>query len=393
MSLVLNVEILGEFKKLTAATQGANNQLQTMGDKAKKISGGIKSAFLAIGVGLSFKAIAQGFEETTKAAEREIKGRNNLTLAIENNTDATASQIKEVHKYIAATEVASAVNDDVLRPALGSLIRATGDTNRAMKLMDVAMDVAAGTGKDLGSISEAMSKALNGNVGALRRLVPTLNDTEDPMIQLERAFKGANEEAAKQKTWERFEIIMGNIKEMVGEILLPVLNRFSEWFQEVYPKIQDFFKALNDPTTSLGKVWQNFGAILSNTADQFNKMLAVFGVSGIKFEDVLGFVNMLTAGFGQLFFMVGRVAEIIGAIITLDFNKAFKLASTFGQDYSSLVASQNRAMAGPMIMGSEERRAQNVTININQGNITAQEIAEKVNRANRATGTNLIRNT
>jgi hypothetical protein len=392
MSLVLNVEILGEFKKLTAATQGANNQLQTMGDKAKKISGGIKSAFLAIGVGLSFKAITQGFEETTKAAEKEIKGRNNLTLAIENNTDATASQIKEVHKYIAATEVASAVNDDILRPALGNLVRATGDTSRAMKLMDVALDVAAGTGKDLGSISEAMSKALNGNVGALRRLVPTLNDTEDPMIQLERAFKGANEEAAKQKTWERFEIIMGNIKEMVGEILLPVLNSFSAWFQEVYPKIQDFFKALNDPTTSLGKVWQNFGAILSNTADQFNKMLAVFGVSGIKFEDVLGFVNMLTAGFGQLFFMVGRVAEIIGAIITLDFNKAFKLASTFGQDYSSLVASQNRAMAGPMIVSPEERRAQNVTININQGNITAQQIAEKVNRANRATGTNLIRN-
>jgi hypothetical protein len=363
-----------------------------MGDKAKKISGGIKSAFLAIGVGLSFKAITQGFEETTKAAEREIKGRNNLTLAIENNTDATASQIKEVHKYIAATEISAAVNDDILRPALGNLVRATGDTSRAMKLMDVALDVAAGTGKDLGSISEAMSKALNGNVGALRRLVPTLNDTEDPMIQLERAFKGANEEAAKQKTWERFEIIMGNIKEMVGEILLPVLNSFSAWFQEVYPKIQDFFKALNDPTTSLGKVWQNFGAILSNTADQFNKMLAVFGVSGIKFEDVLGFVNMLTAGFGQLFFMVGRVAQIIGAIITLDFNKAFKLASTFGQDYSSLVASQNRAMAGPMITSPEERRAQNVTININQGNITAQEIAEKVNRANRATGTNLIRN-
>jgi hypothetical protein len=390
MSLVLNVEILGEFKKLTAATQGANNQLQTMGDKAKKISSGIKSAFLAIGVGLSFKAIAQGFEETTKAAEVEIKGRNNLTLAIENNTKATASQIKEVHKYIAATEVASAVNDDILRPALGSLIRATGDTSRAMQLMDVAMDVSAATGKDLGSISEAMSKALNGNVGALRRLVPTLNDTEDPMLQLERAFKGANEEAAKQKTWERFEIIMGNIKEMVGEILLPVLNSFSAWFQEVYPKIQDFFKALNDPTTNLGKVWQNFGAILSNTADQFNKMLAVFGVSGIKFEDVLGFVNMLTAGFGQLFFMVGRVAEIIGAIITLDFNKAFKLASTFGKDYSSLVASQNRAMAGPVIMGSEERRAQNVTINVNSTNATPTQIVDKIKEYQRQTGIRVL---
>jgi hypothetical protein len=211
------------------------------------------------------------------------------------------------------------------------------------------------------------------------------------MIQLERAFKGANEEAAKQKTWERFEIIMGNIKEMVGEILLPVLNRFSEWFQEVYPKIQDFFKALNDPTTNLGKVWQNFGAILSNTADQFNKMLAVFGVSGIKFEDVLGFVNTLTAGFGQLFFIVGRVAGIIGALISLDIKKAFELAADFGADYGAFVSSQNRALQGPVIMGSEERRAQNVTINVNQGNITAQEIADKVNRANKATGTNLIK--
>ena len=386
MSLVLNVEILGEFKKLTAATQGANKQLQGMGDKAGKISSGIKSAFLAIGVGLSFRAISQGFEEVTKAAEAEIKGRNNLTLAIENNTQATASQIEEVHKYIAATEVASAVNDDILRPALGNLIRATGSTSRAMELMDIALDVAAGTGKDLGAVSEAMSKALNGNIGSLRRLIPTLNETEDPMVQLERAFKGANEEAAKQRTWERFEIIMGNIKEMIGELLLPVLTELSNWFVDVYPKIQDFFKAMNDPTTDLGEAWQDLGEIFQHTADEFNKMLTIFGLGELTFKDILNFISLLVAGFGQLFFMIGRVAEVMGAYLAGDFVKAIKLQNTFGADYDAFVRSQNAALRGPVIMGSEERRAQNVTININQGNITAQEIADKLRRLERTSG-------
>jgi hypothetical protein len=386
MSLVLNVEILGEFKKLTAATQGANKQLQGMGDKAKKISSGIKSAFLAIGVGLSFRAITKGFEEVTKAAEAEIKGRNNLTLAIENNTQATASQIEEVHKYIAATEVASAVNDDILRPALGNLIRATGSTSRAMQLMDVALDVAAGTGKDLGAVSEAMSKALNGNIGSLRRLIPTLNETEDPMVQLERAFKGANEEAAKQRTWERFEIIMGNIKEMIGELLLPVLTELSNWFVDVYPKIQDFFKAMNDPTTDLGEAWQDLGEIFQHTADEFNKMLTIFGLGDLTFKDVLNFISLLVAGFGQLFFMIGRVGQVMGAFLAGDFVKAIQLQNTFGADYDAFVRSQNAALRGPVIMGSEERRAQNVTININQGNITAQEIADKLRRLERTSG-------
>jgi hypothetical protein len=38
-------------------------------------------------------------------------------------------------------------------------------------------------------------------------------------------------------------------------------------------------------------------------------------------------------------------------------------------------------------------RAANVLINVNKGNVTAQEIANAVNRANKASGTNIIRDT
>jgi hypothetical protein len=40
---------------------------------------------------------------------------------------------------------------------------------------------------------------------------------------------------------------------------------------------------------------------------------------------------------------------------------------------------------------NEPRSTGPVTINVNNGNVTAQDIADKINRQNRASGTNLIR--
>ncbi len=68
MSLVLNVEILGEFKKLTAATQGAQKQLTGLQATTQKISSKIGSAFATIGAGLSFAFIARELKEASKAA-------------------------------------------------------------------------------------------------------------------------------------------------------------------------------------------------------------------------------------------------------------------------------------------------------------------------------------
>jgi hypothetical protein len=164
---------------------------------------------------------------------------------------------------------------------------------------------------------------------------------------------------------------------------------------ESVPKIQAFFEELTDPTTELGGAWEALGGIFKDTADEFNKMLGVFGLADITFTDVLNFVSQLTAGFGQLFFMVGRVAEIIGALINLDIKKAFDLSASFGTDYNAFVQSQNRALnpvqARQQAALLQAERNQNIVINTYNSNITAQEIADKINRATKAGGTTLIR--
>jgi hypothetical protein len=391
-TLALNVEILGEFKKLTAATQGASKSLTGMQNSAKKVSSNIKKAFLAIGVGLSFRAIAKGFEDTTKAAQQDVRGRELLTIAIENNTDATKDQIAEVNKYIESTEISAAVTDDILRPALGNLVRATGSTTRAMELLDVALDVSAGTGKDLGTISEAMSKALGGNVGALRRLIPTLNNTEDPMLQLARAFEGANAEAAKEKTWERFEIIMGNIQEMIGMVLLPILEKFSDWFIETYPKVQDFFakvaEALGNPNVK--KALKDLGDSFNNLGDNLSELFNIPKQPGAK-----SFADFFEGIAKTIEFIVNSVDFVVDVLKNLPY---LKFVTELVDSMTTLLMRLGMAEISQNPVTNDGRSNQprnaNTVINNNisvKTDATAQEIAKAVNKANKVSGTNIFR--
>jgi hypothetical protein len=83
------------------------------------------------------------------------------------------------------------------------------------------------------------------------------------------------------------------------------------------------------------------------------------------------------------------------ALFRLDFGEIIRLGSSFATDYQRFVNQQNRAIAGetvnPGFGAMGQGQVGNVVINVNNGNVTAQEIADKINRANRSTGTNLIR--
>jgi uncharacterized protein YukE len=238
-----------------------------------------------------------------------------------------------------------------------------------------------------------MAKSLAGSNTSLVKLIPSLRNAQDPLAELEKTFAGASTAAANLDPYQRMNVAFGEIQESVGTALLPVLDDFATYLVDSVPKIQTFFEELQNPTTELGKAWAGLGGIFADTTEEFNKMLSVFGISDIEFKDVLNFVTQLTAGFGQLFFFVGRVADIIGSVISLNFQRAFDLSANFGADYGRFVAGQNAAMQGPGVQSVRQiENAQNITINVNNGNITAQEIADKINRGNRATGTNLIRN-
>ena len=391
-TLALNVEILGQFNKLTSATTGATTQLQKLSGTAKSISAGMGKAFAAIGVGFSLNFLKNELAEAGKAAVAEAKSMEILSIAMQNTGSATSATVKQAEASIKQMSLQSAVADDQLRPAFQKLFIATNSVTDSNRYLQIALDTSAATGKDLDSVTQAMAKSLAGQDTALLKLVPSLRGVQDPLAELEKTFTGASDAAANLDPYQRMNVAFGEIQESVGTVLMPVMNDFADYLVDSVPKIQAFFAELQDPSTELGKAWENLGVIFGQTTDQFNKMLSVFGVSGIEFQDVLDFVTRLTAGFGQLFFFVGRVADIIGSIISLNFQRAFDLSASFAQDYGTFVTSQNLAMNPQTPTNIRQlEQSQNVVININNGNVNPQQVANAINRANRASGTNLIR--
>ena len=229
MSLVLNVEILGEFRNLTKATQGSQSELTKLNKKITGFSNGAKKAFASIGVGLSFAFIARELGDATKAAIEDTKSQALLAKQLETSTKATKEQIAQVELSIGAMSRQAGVADDNLRPAMATLIRNTGSITESQKLMAIALDVSAGTGKSLDTVALALAKSFNGNDQALAKLLPSVKGMKDPLTELAKQFNGASAAAANNDPIARMTIIFGELQEKVGTALLPVLTKLSAW--------------------------------------------------------------------------------------------------------------------------------------------------------------------
>jgi hypothetical protein len=398
MSLVLNVEILGEFKKLTAATQGASKQLTGLQKGAQTISRNIGRAFATIGLGLSFAVIVNGLKDASKAAVEDAKSQELLAKALKNTTNASNAQVASVEKSISKMSLQSAIADDKLRPAFANLVRATGDITKSTELMSLALDISAGTGKDVEVVVKALSRAVgpDGTTGALERLVPAIKGANDPLAELERLFAGSAEKAAQTDPYQRLQVAFGEISESIGTILLPLLEKFATWLVDIVPDVQKFFRSLIEALDSPA-VREAYGSLdrsLKNLAESLAKL---FGIT----------TGPEASGFVTFFVTVAQILDGIVQTVNLlvdTFKKAFPIFNTFANLVKSIAdalvsISGYEAPDLPASGGSAGRSnsprssgPSNTTININKGNVTATEIVRKINKKQKVTGRRQIRN-
>jgi hypothetical protein len=146
-----------------------------------------------------------------------------------NTGKATDDSVKAAEKSIAKMQIQAGIADDKLRPAFQKLFIATGDVTESNKLMQIALDASAATGKDLDTVTQAMAKALEGSDTALTKLIPSLKGSKNPIEEMGAAFRGAATEAANLDPYQRMQIIFGEIQEKLGSALLPVLDKFATW--------------------------------------------------------------------------------------------------------------------------------------------------------------------
>lgn len=216
----------------------------------------IAGAVVAAGVGLVNFMVDAG-----KAALEDKNSADKLAHTLSRVKGVTEDAIDANEDWITSMQLATLVSDTDLRKAVGKLTTATGSLTRAQELTTIALDASAASGKSLDTITTALSKAENGNTAALQKLYPWLDKNKDGTLTLKEAtdglknaYKGAAGEATKTRPWEVLATLWGELKESLGQWLLPLMEKFSDWFKNKtnQQKIQDFLEKVGDLSYQLG---------------------------------------------------------------------------------------------------------------------------------------------
>lgn len=178
--------------------------------------------------------LAAGLFKLSQSAIEDQKAQQLLAQQLRVTTKATEKQVAAVEEYIDQTARAVGVADDQLRPAFQTLVRATGDVTKSQELLNLALDISAGTGKDLGAITIALSKASTGQVAALTRLGVPLSEN----VKKSKDFTGAVKELSAQFTGQaataadtyagrlaRAKIALEETGEEIGAAFIPVIEK------------------------------------------------------------------------------------------------------------------------------------------------------------------------
>jgi hypothetical protein len=218
-------------------------QLKALETNGQKAGFALEKAFLpAIGA-LGALAVAGGF--AVKAAIEDQESQVQLAQALKNTVGASNEVIASTETMITQMSRASGVADDELRPAFAQLVRGTGSLTKAQEAMTLAMDIQAGTGQDLRSVTEALASAYAGNLKGLKGLSPEITKMikdgaglGEVIKVLGNNFQGAADVAGRSAKGQ-LALMNGaftDMKESLGMALLPALEavipmlvKFSDW--------------------------------------------------------------------------------------------------------------------------------------------------------------------
>jgi len=255
-SRTLKLSILADVDDLKKKLDIGSKEVEGFGDKLEKF-GKVAAAAFAAAAAAAVAYAGKLAVDGVKAAIEDEAAQKRLALALENVTGATEAQIKAVEDQISKTSLATGVADDKLRPALQRLAVATGSVEQSQKLLSLALDISAATGKDVETVSNALGKAYEGNTASLGRLGIGLSAAEiktmgleNAVTQLGQTFGGAA--ATQANTFEgqiaRLKVGFDEAKEAIGAQLLPVIQRLLDYVVNVLiPKFQEAKRAAIDP--------------------------------------------------------------------------------------------------------------------------------------------------
>jgi hypothetical protein len=249
-------------------------QAETATDKMEK---NVKKLAGALGLAFSGQQILAFGKASIKAAAADEKAQKQLALALKNvglSRDVASSE-----DYIQRLQSEFGILDDKLRPAYQTLAVATRDSTKAQQLLNLALDISASRSLDLGTVSNALSKAYLGNNTALGKLGVGISKAdlkaakfEDIITQLETTFAGSATAAANtfQGSMDKLAVASANVQEIIGVGLIDAIKSLSD-----ADSVDNLAVQMQSVATYTADVIRGIGVMIGyikTVTDQINKI-------------------------------------------------------------------------------------------------------------------------
>jgi hypothetical protein len=330
-----------DFDELKRGVAGAENEVQSFGDKMGKFGKMAGAAFAVAGAAaLAYAGVLlkQGVESAIADEQAQAK----LATTLQNVTGATDAQIAAVESQILKTSLLTGLTDDELRPSFERLVRATKDSDQALKLQSVAVDVAAGSGKSLEAVTNAMAKAAEGNTASLAKLGIGLTSAQLKTMSMDEITKQLAETFGGQAAVQadtfagkmaRLKVAFDEGKETIGSFVLdaitPMINTV---VNTVIPAITGFMNSIggkegltNAFKTYIDLIKNIFQPVLEGFKFAFDEIKKAVLANKNEFEALFKFLKdfvapllggVLKVAIQGIGIALGVVINIVGALIS-----------------------------------------------------------------------------
>jgi hypothetical protein len=302
----------------TDAIQGLNRVENAMGrsltgaEKMDRVFGAMRVAMIGAAAAAGAFAVKLGVDAVQGAIEDE-KALASLNQTLGNLGFGGATT--EVDRFVGSLQTTFGVSDSLLRPAFDRLIRSTRDVGEAERALAIAMDVSAGTGKDLEAVTAAIGKAYEGNTGALAKLGTGLDASIIKSGDMQAITKGladtfSGQAATAANTFQgRLNIVSEAAAEASEQVGYSLLNAMTN--------ITDAMGGSGGAAEAIATTGDEIATIIDLTSDAVTEILKLIKVTDILTQSQLDANAAGEGANGWVEYLISRVPLVGGAYVEL----------------------------------------------------------------------------
>jgi hypothetical protein len=252
-------------------------------------------------------AIVAFSKKAINAFAADEKAAKSLAVQLENT--GNAFRVNEVETYIAGLQSLYGVLDDQLRPAFQTLLNATSSVTLSQQALETALNVSAGTGKDLESVVAAIAKGASGTTTALARLGTGLDkttiasgDMNKIMAALDKKFAGQAQ--ARLTTYagkmDLLKVAAANATETIGKGLIDAISLIGKdnSIDQAANSMNNFATAIANTTTGMAELIAEVKKIIDSDVGKFLLGLTALLTLGKK-QVIAGAVGLIAYDIGK----------------------------------------------------------------------------------------------